>query len=427
MGPARTSRPKVVLDISWLGYGQPKVGPWRAIETLALRLARHPGCEVRFSAYKSRSVVNRTQRYLDAQRTLERKLLVGHVKLQGVHRRMEDRLVAMNASTSRSLAFRAIRRVVRWGVKSLDKVELLRRADLTGMDVFHSPYYPLPAVTRHVPGMKRVLSVYDLIPIRYPQFCSPNAQARMRAILDSLDPADAVICHSVATQKDLMAYRADVPPEQIAVIPLAADACFRPASMDAVRAVRRQYRLPEGPYVLTVSRIEPRKNIDLVVRAYRRLVEPPGFRDLSLVLCGSSQSERSTLDQASQECGPVSERIVSLGHVPDEDLASLYSGALVFVYPSFCEGFGLPPLEAMQCGTPVIASSATSLPEVVGGAGRLVDPTDVDGLCRALVDLYRNEGLRQDMSRKSLTQAARFQWDRTVQDTVATYQRGLRA
>src|SRR4029079_4127564 len=93
---------------------------------------------------------------------------------------------------------------------------------------------------------------------------------------------------------------------------------------------------------------------------------------------------------------------LQIGHVPDDDLAPLYSGALAFVYPSFCEGFGLPPLEAMQCGTPVIASNATSLPEVVGDAGILLDPTDEDGLCRAVLDLYRNERLRRDMSRESL-------------------------
>ena len=165
----------------------------------------------------------------------------------------------------------------------------------------------------------------------------------------------------------------------------------------------------------------------LVVRAYRRLVEQQKATDLSLILCGASEIDRSKLDQAIQECGPLARRIISLGHVPDEDLAPLYSGALVFVYPSFCEGFGLPPLEAMQCGTPVIVSNATSLPEVVGDAGILVDPADEDGLSRAMMGLYRNEQVRQEMSRKSLARAGRFQWDRTVQDTVAAYEKGMRS
>jgi glycosyltransferase involved in cell wall biosynthesis len=306
-------------------------------------------------------------------------------------------------------------------------VEPLKREDLTGTDVFHSPCFPLPDVTRRVPGLKRVLTVYDLIPIRYPQYCGPNAPARIRAIHDCLDPADGVICHSVATKKDLMAYRGDIPAERVSVIPLAAEECFKPASVEAVRTVRKRYGLPEGPYVLTVSRIEPRKNIDLVVRAYRRLVEQQNSKDLSLVLCGSSERDRSKLDEAIRECGPVAPRIIQIGHVPDDDLAPLYSGALAFVYPSFCEGFGLPPLEAMQCGTPVVASNATSLPEVVGDAGILLDPADEDGLCRAVLDLYRNEGLRRDMSRKSLARAGRFHWNRTVQDTVAAYEKVMRS
>jgi glycosyltransferase involved in cell wall biosynthesis len=178
---------------------------------------------------------------------------------------------------------------------------------------------------------------------------------------------------------------------------------------------------------LTVHRQQPRKNIDLVVRAYRRLVEQQQLKDLSLILCGSSQIDRSKLDQAIQDCGSLAKSIVSLGHVPDEDLAPLYGGALVFVYPSFCEGFGLPPLEAMQCGTPVIVANATSLPEVVGDAGILFDPADEDGLCGALMDLYRNETLRREMSRRSLARAGRFQWDRAVQETVAAYEKGMRS
>src|SRR5262245_18407616 len=137
-----------------------------------------------------------------------------------------------------------------------------------------------------------------------------------------------------------MAYRQDIPAERIFVIPLAGADAFKPASGEAVRAIRRKYRLPEGRYILTVGRIEPRKNVDLVVRAYRRLVGQHDPEDLSLILCGgASPSDRANLDQAIHVCGPLSRRIMSLGHVPDEDLAPLYSGALAFVYPSFCEGF----------------------------------------------------------------------------------------
>jgi glycosyltransferase involved in cell wall biosynthesis len=419
---------KVTLDISWLGvrYGEHQFGLWRAIENLALRLARHPSCEVRFSAYTSRRVATKAQRYLKNHPSLENKLLIGHEKIQAWHQRMETHLRAMNASASQDMPSRALRKAVYWGVQSLEKVELLKREDLKGTDIFHSPYYPLPDVTRQVPGMKRFLTVYDLIPLHYPQYCGRNAPARMRAILESLHPADGIICHSEATKRDLMAYRKDVPAERISVIPLAADASFKPAAAEAVGAVRKKYGLPDGPYLLTVNRTQPRKNIDLVIRAHGRLVAQHNLRDLSLILCGAGPIDRSKLDQLIPNGDPVAKKVISLGHVPDEDMAPLYSGALVFVYPSFCEGFGLPPLEAMQCGTPVIVSNATSLPEVVGDAGILLDPADQEGLCRAVLGLYRSEQLRREMSRKSLARAGGFQWDRTVQETVAAYERGMR-
>jgi glycosyltransferase involved in cell wall biosynthesis len=420
---ARARGMKVILDISLLGarYDDYKAGVGRAVENLALRLAQHPGCEVRFTAYRSRSVTSKTQRYLRHHPSLEGKLLIGRETIQGLYHTLETRLMAMNASASRDIAFRAFRKVVHWSVRSLAQVEPLQREDLKSTDIFHSPCYQLPEVTRQVPGLKRFLTVYDLIPIHYPQYCGRNAPAQMRAMLESLGPTDEIICHSVATKTDLMAYRKDIPAERISVIPLAAEAVFKPTSAEAVRAVRQRYGLPDGSYVLSVHRVQPRKNIDLVVRAYKRLVEQHDPKGLSLVLCGSSHTARAKLDQA------MAKNIIPLGHVPDEDLAPLYSGALVFVYPSLYEGFGLPPLEAMQCGTPVIVSNTTSLPEVVGDAGILMDPADEDGLCQALMGLYRNEALRRDMSRKSLAQAGQFHWDRTVEETVAAYEKGMRS
>ncbi len=115
------------------------------------------------------------------------------------------------------------------------------------------------------------------------------------------------------------------------------------------------------------------------------------------------------------------ERIIFTGYVPDEDLAPLYSGSLVFVYPSVYEGFGLPPLEAMQCGTPVITSNTSSLPEVVGNAGITVAPLDEDSLCHSIWELYQNDSLRNSLSTKSIEQAAKFSWEKCLQQTISAY------
>ena len=118
-------------------------------------------------------------------------------------------------------------------------------------------------------------------------------------------------------------------------------------------------------------------------------------------------------------------RIVITGYVPDEDLAALYSGAMVFVYPSFYEGFGLPPLEAMQCGVPVIVSNTSSLPEVVGDAGILVDPKDGDAICQGILNIYRDNILKMQMTANSLKNAERFSWKRCAEETLAAYRTSL--
>jgi glycosyltransferase involved in cell wall biosynthesis len=123
----------------------------------------------------------------------------------------------------------------------------------------------------------------------------------------------------------------------------------------------------------------------------------------------------------------LQERVIFTGRVDDEDLAALYSGALCFTFMSYYEGFGLPPLEAMQCGVPVITSNTSSLPEVVGDAGITVNPKDEDALCQAMLGVYRDEHLRAEMARKSLVQAAKFSWDKCVVQTVQGYQKALNA
>ena len=121
----------------------------------------------------------------------------------------------------------------------------------------------------------------------------------------------------------------------------------------------------------------------------------------------------------------IKKRIIITGYIPDEDLAALYSGALAFVYPSFYEGFGLPHLEAMQCGVPVITSNTCSLPEVVGDAGIMVDPTDADALCHSMLEIYNKSSLREAMSLKSIERAKQFSWEKCTQETLAAYKTAL--
>jgi glycosyltransferase involved in cell wall biosynthesis len=297
------------------------------------------------------------------------------------------------------------------------------RATLREVDVFHSTFYPLPSDLRSR-DLVRFLTVYDLIPLLYPELFAGNPSARhvLARAIASISGGDWVICISESTKRDLCQY-AGIRAEQVFVAPLAASPdLFHPVQdHDAAAARRQRYGLPSEPYVLTVNTIEPRKNLALAIRAFARLIEQEGIRDLRLVLVGPKGWDYNGVLGAIQEFPRVRDRVILSGYIPDKDLATVYSGAMMFLYPSLYEGFGLPPLEAMQCGLPVITSNTSSLPEVVGDAGITVAPTDEDAVSESILRLYWDRGLREALAAKSLERSRQFSWDRCTQDTVAAY------
>ncbi|NER36168.1 MAG: glycosyltransferase [Oscillatoria sp. SIO1A7] len=291
------------------------------------------------------------------------------------------------------------------------------------VDIFHSPYYTFPR--RESVKAPRLFTVYDLIPILHPEFFAHNQSRELRATLEQIKPDDWVICISHSTKNDLCNCT-DLPGDRVFVTHLAADPnVFYPCSEGASQKVRHKYGIPPEPYLLSVCTLEPRKNIDLAIRCFAQLVIQQGIEDLNLVLVGTKGWKENKIFAEIERNAFLKNRIIVTGYVADEDLAALYSGALAFVYPSFYEGFGLPPLEAMQCGVPVITSNTSSLPEVVGDAGIMLDPRDADGLCQSMLGIYQNPSLREEMSRKSLAQAKKFTWEKCLQETIALYKNAL--
>jgi glycosyltransferase involved in cell wall biosynthesis len=294
----------------------------------------------------------------------------------------------------------------------------------TGVDLFHSPYHPIPdAIATGRRRIGKVLTVYDLIPILFAQyFDSPAVAQMLRRGVASLGNDGVALCISEATKRDLCQHFG-LPADRAVVTHLAASASFGPVS-DAARlaAVRARYHIPEEPYLLSLCTLEPRKNIAHSIRCFLRLVEQDHIRDLNLVLVGTKGWNYDQIFAALAANPRHRDRVVVTGFVADGDLAPLYSGAWAFVYPSHYEGFGLPVLEAMQCGIPVITSNTSSLPEVVGDAGIMLAPTDADGLCAAMGRLYRDSEYRAALSAKSLARAAHFSWDRCIASTLAAYQ-----
>jgi glycosyltransferase involved in cell wall biosynthesis len=231
-----------------------------------------------------------------------------------------------------------------------------------------------------------------------------------------------IIAPSEFTRRDLCETYG-LAPSRVSVIPLAAPPSFGPVRDEKeLERVRRAYGI-EGEYLLAVGSIQPRKNLARLIAAYADLRRARSKAKLpKLVLAGRqawlySETLRAVAEQQIQDC------TVFTGYVSERDLPALYAGALCFIYPSYFEGFGLPPLESMQCGTPVITGDLTSLPEVVGDAGLMVDPFDVGALKSAIARLLDNPSLREELRARGLQRAQRFTWNETARQTLHVYRK----
>ena len=266
-----------------------------------------------------------------------------------------------------------------------------------------------------------VVSIHDLSFEHLPQTFKRRSRIQLRlTVRNSARRAAHILALSESARQDIIETYG-ISPERVTMIPLAAPAHFAPVT-DAkdLQRVRHTYGI-DGDYILSVGSIQPRKNLTRLVRAFASLRhERTGVKLPKLVLVGKKGWLYDETLRAIQESGFGNE-ILLTGYVPEADLPALYSGAICFVYASYFEGFGLPPLEAMKCGTPVIVGNQTSLPEVVGDAGLLVDPFDEAEITSALAQLIDNRDLRDKLRRKGLKRADTFSWHETARQTLEVY------
>ncbi|HYP52293.1 MAG TPA: glycosyltransferase family 1 protein, partial [Pyrinomonadaceae bacterium] len=289
--------------------------------------------------------------------------------------------------------------------------ELRRRpVDLVHVQYTAPPFAPCPVVT----------TVHDLAFEHIPETFKRRSWMQLRLTVRRTARAAAhVITVSEYSKRDIMATYG-IPEERITVTPEAAAPHFRPAPPAEVERVRRKYGV-RGDYVLAVGSIQPRKNLARLVRAYSGLRSRRSQDKLpQLVLVGKRAWLYGDTLRTVERSG-LSDRTLFTGYVSEADLPALYTGALLFVYPSYFEGFGLPPLEAMACGTPVVAGDRTSLPEVVGDAGLLVDPFDESAIGAGLERLLDDSELRASLRVKGLERARLFDWRETARLTLAAY------
>lgn len=264
-------------------------------------------------------------------------------------------------------------------------------------------------------SVKRVATLHDLTPMLFPHLHPRRRVLGYRLLARySLRRCERVIVYSANTRRDLLDHRMAAP-GAIVNIPLGVNPAFKPGL--ATDTFRRRYRL-ERPFILTVGVLEPRKNHVLLFEVLRRLRE--GGERIDLVIVGREGWRwKNPLDKPEFRGLKPWVRIVA--DVPDADLAGLYNSATVFAYPSLYEGFGLPILEAMACGVPVVSSGASSLPEVAGDAALYADPHDADGFTAQVARVLRDRALRKQMVEEGLRRARQFSWRRAAQETLAVY------
>lgn len=284
------------------------------------------------------------------------------------------------------------------------------------LHILHSPDF-IPPFRR---DYKSVITVHDLAFILYPHFLTEQSARYYGQIDRAVRLADHIVADSSSTKRDIINFLG-VPEAKITVIYAAANSVYRPINDEyPLKEVRRKYGL-DRPYALFVSTIEPRKNLPTLLRAFRRLLDHYKLEvELAVVgqrgwFCGEVFAVAETLN--------LGDDVTFLGHVPIEDLVMLYNAAQVHVHPSFYEGFGLPPLEAMACGTPTIVANVSSLPEVVGDASVLVAPDDVEGWTVAMWRVLTDGSLRAQLSEKGLKRAQVFSWKKAARETLDLYKR----
>ncbi|MCC6904729.1 MAG: glycosyltransferase family 4 protein [Anaerolineae bacterium] len=327
-----------------------------------------------------------------------------------------QRTEALPALPAPNFAWRSSRINPNWFARIWHRAHLPLPVEWWTGDValYHATDFTLPPVRR---GTRTLLTVHDLSYARTPE----TAVASLRRYLDRVVPqsaarADHILADSEATRQDLIALYA-VPPEKISVLYCGVEPRFHPITdADILRRVRARYAIGDNPYILSVGTVQPRKNYARLAEAFARLE----YTGLKLVIAGGKGWLEDELYRVIEHSG-IANRVLLTGFVADDDLPALYSGAELMAYPALYEGFGLPPLEAMACGVPVITSNTSSFPEVVGDAGLMIDPYSVNDLAAAIERVLTSPSLRTTLCQMGLARARLFDWQASARQLMAHY------
>lgn len=303
-------------------------------------------------------------------------------------------------------------RVKRIFVENFSLLKLLRK---NNFDLYHSPNYILPFFC----NFPSVLTIHDLITLDYPDFCQTESVVYFRLSLSrSVKQASKIIAVSQTVKNDILRHF-DIPEDKIKVIYHGLNPIFK-KSID--ESILKKHLLP-GKYILFVGNIEPKKNLNRLIRAFDQLKKNTEMPH-KLVIVGKKGWKYKSIFKTISEL-KIAKEIVFCGYVPEGDLPVIYSMADLFVFPSLYEGFGFPPLEAMACGVPVLASTKGALPEITGGNCLLVDPYQVDEIANGMHKILTDHSLKQKLISDGNKWVKQFSWEKAAKETLSVYEQTI--
>ncbi len=416
---------KVIFDISSVGYqASSRTGVARVAWTLTDLLHQQLGDDLSFSATGSIAASLQVEQLLADYPDLQSAIY----PINGLAKTI-DRLNSQATSNNNHFGNNLLQKSKQSSLLNISRLLNITRRPidpqkLAVADLFHSTYPRIPQQVRTALPNRHLQTVYDLTPLILDEKYFPPGHCNVtQRLIDTIQPNDWVTTISNSARDDLLNRRPHLNPDRVITIYLAAaPELFYPVSdRQRIEEVKQKYQLPEGDYFLSLHSLAPHKNMEHLITCFKQIICQEKIADLHLVICGGNKNSLSKAIEANHLTATDLKNIHFTGFVDDLDLAAIYSGAVGFIFPSLYEGFGLPLLEAMQCGCPAISSNTSSMPEVVGTAGFLVSPRDEDALCAAMLALYRSHELRSKYARMSVAQATLFSWQKTVDETLKIY------
>lgn len=288
------------------------------------------------------------------------------------------------------------------------------------IDIFYSPLYSVPIFIEDMKHIKKWTTLHDAMHNIFPEIYNDKHIIWYKVLLKSINKEDYYFSVSENTKKDFIKYATQINPNNIFVVPLGIKDNLKPLTIN--KEILKKYNITKK-YIFSLCAINPRKNLIRIIRSFFKFLEKNNIDDMVFVLGGPDSED--FLEKFNSEISEYKDKIIKIGYVADEDLPYLYSCAEWFVYTSQYEGFGLPPLEAMACGCPVIVSNNSSLPEVVGDAGIMIDYDSDEQHIEAYEKYYFNEEYRKEMKKKCLERSKLFSWDKCVNEMLKVMKNNL--